>query len=133
MVICPVSDWKTFLIWHFIDWPSFNIRSFFFLKKLSNMCFYVVWLIHDIINFTINLWSSSQAMADRRKKRRREKYKNLNFLGTKEAFQMKKKLKSYHLVKKKEKSRIISFDYKLLHRDSGCYKFWQVLENSVTW
>ena len=46
----------------------------------------------DVINFTIFLRSTFKAMADRKKKRGRWKYKNLNMLRTKRAFQMKQKM-----------------------------------------
>ena len=43
-------------------------------------------MVDDIINFKRYLGSSSQAMADREKKRRRWKYKNWNISATKIAF-----------------------------------------------
>ena len=60
---------------------------FSFSKISSEMCYLIlIWLIDDIINFKIYLSSISEAMADRGKKRRRWKYKNLNFSRTKRAF-----------------------------------------------
>ena len=43
-------------------------------------------MFDDVINFKIYLRSVSKAMADREKKRRRWKYKNLNILRMKNAF-----------------------------------------------
>ena len=43
-------------------------------------------MVDDVINFKIYLGSSSQAMADREKKRGKWKYKNLNISRTKKAF-----------------------------------------------
>ena len=40
----------------------------------------------DVINFKIFLGSTAKAMADRGKKRGRQKYKNLNISRTKRAF-----------------------------------------------
>ena len=49
----------------------------------------LIQTVNDVINFKIFLGSSSEAMADREKKRGRKKYKNLNILRTKRAFKMK--------------------------------------------
>ena len=43
-------------------------------------------MVDDVINFKIFLGSTSKAMADREKKRGRQKYKNLNISRTKRAF-----------------------------------------------
>ena len=69
---------------------SFNVTTYFFLKILSKMFYKVlIQTVNDVINFKIFLGSSSEAMADREKKRGRKKYKNLNILRTKRAFKMK--------------------------------------------
>ena len=69
---------------------SFNVTTYFFLKILNKMFYKVlIQTVNDVINFKIFLGSSSEAMADREKKRGRKKYKNLNILRTKRAFKMK--------------------------------------------
>ena len=50
------------------------------------MLYLWMMLIDDVINFKIYLQSSSNAMANRQKKRGGEKYKNLNILKTKKHF-----------------------------------------------
>ena len=60
----------------------------FFLPKISNkMCYKVHILTVDAaINFKIYLQTTSNAMADREKKRGRHKYKNFNISRIKRAF-----------------------------------------------
>ena len=54
------------------------------------MCYQVlIQAVGDIINFKVFLGSTSEAMADREKKRGRPKYKNFNILSMKRAFLMK--------------------------------------------
>ena len=57
--------------------------------QVSRLC-YFLWLcldtVDDVIKFSIYLWSTSKAMADREEKRGREKYGNLNILRMKKAF-----------------------------------------------
>ena len=60
---------------------------FFLLMIFNKMCYSVlIWIVDNVRNFKIYRGSSSKAMADREKKRRRWKYKNLKISRTKRAF-----------------------------------------------
>ena len=60
------------------------------LKISNKMCYWVlIYAVDDVIIVKIFLGSTSKAMVDREKKRRGQKYKNLNILKIKRAVLMK--------------------------------------------
>ena len=76
---------KMFFTYFSISGQSFSVTPYFF-PKISNKMLLSSYLVDNVINLKIFLGSTSQAMADSRKKRGRRKYKNLNILRTKRAF-----------------------------------------------
>ena len=60
-----------------------HVKPYFFLQIP------LIKTTDDVINFKIFLGSSSKAMGDRKKKKGRQKYKNLSILRMKRAFWMK--------------------------------------------
>ena len=60
-----------------------HVKPYFFCKIP------LIKTTDDVINFKIFLGSSSKAMGDRKKKKGRQKYKNLSILRMKRAFWMK--------------------------------------------
>ena len=84
------SFWCTFSVWFFhknvhylmlYQWPKFQCHTFFSSQDIKQIVLLSSYL--NVIKFKIYLGSSSQAMADRKKKSGRWKYKNLNILRTK--------------------------------------------------
>ena len=69
------------------QWTKFQCRTLFLSQDIKqNVRLLGSYLDSDVINFKIFIESTSQAMADREKKRGRRKYKNLNISRTKRAF-----------------------------------------------
>ena len=60
--------------------------SYFFPSQDMNQNLLLKSKCDDVINFKICLQTTSKAMADREKKRGKQKYRNLNISKTKRAF-----------------------------------------------
>ena len=69
------------------QWTKFQCRTLFLSQDIKqNVRLLGSYLDSDVINFKIFIESTSQAMADREKKRGRRKYKNVNISRTERAF-----------------------------------------------
>ena len=93
------SFWCTFSAWFFpknvphlilYQWPRFQCHTFFPAQNIKQNVLLISYLDSWwSLTFKIYSGSSSQAMADREKKRGRRKYINLIISRTTRAFQMK--------------------------------------------
>ena len=69
------------------QWTKFQCFNLFLYQDIKQNVLLSPYLdSNDITNFEISLESTFKAMADRGKKRGRQKYKNLNISRTKRAF-----------------------------------------------